>query len=103
MIALVLISQATPLFKDRKKFTLMADPLLQGKFPVKGLFQALAVAAMCLQEEPDTRPLMDDVVTALTHLAVQKAGEKDTASESLKSAGHVGSFRATSSFGEQRG
>lgn len=98
-----LIDWATPLFKDRKKFTLMADPLLQGKFPVKGLFQALAVAAMCLQEEPDTRPLMDDVVTALTHLAVQKAGEKDIASESLKSAGHVESFRATSSFGEQRG
>lgn len=94
--------QAQPLFKDRTKFTLMADPLLKGKFPVKGLFQALAVAAMCLQEEADTRPYMDDVVTALTHLAVHKSGEKDMAGESIKSAGHVESFRAISSAGSER-
>ncbi|CAL0334612.1 unnamed protein product [Lupinus luteus] len=96
-----LIDWATPMFKDRMKFTLMADPLLKGNFPVKGLFQALAVAAMCLQEEPDTRPHMDDVVTALTHLTAQKHGEKDIAAESMKSAGHVESFRATTSFEEQ--
>ncbi|KAE9599049.1 putative protein kinase RLK-Pelle-RLCK-VIIa-1 family [Lupinus albus] len=97
-----LIDWATPMFKDRMKFTLMADPLLKGNFPVKGLFQALAVAAMCLQEEPDTRPHMDDVVTALTHLTAQKHGEKDVAAESMKSAGHVESFRATTSLEEQR-
>lgn len=49
----------------------MADPLLQGKYPVKGLYQALAVAAMCLQEEASTRPLISDVVTALEFLAVK--------------------------------
>ncbi|KAK7245842.1 hypothetical protein RIF29_40694 [Crotalaria pallida] len=98
-----LIDWATPLFEDRNKFSLMADPLLKGNFPVKGLFQALAVAAMCLQEEPDTRPLMDDVVTALAHLATQKTGENDIAGDSLISAGHVESFRATSSFDEARG
>ncbi|CAL0301174.1 unnamed protein product [Lupinus luteus] len=96
----VLISQATPLFKDRKKFTLMADPLLEGNYPVKGLFQALAVAAMCLQEEPDMRPQVDDVVTALMHLTTQKHEEKDIVSDSLKSEGHVESFRATPSFKE---
>ena len=105
MIVLVLIWQAQPLFKDRKQFSLMADPLLKGQFPVKGLFQALAVAAMCLQEEADTRPYMDDVVTALAHLAANKTEEKDIAGETIKTAGHVESFRATQSFrvGEQRG
>lgn len=63
--------QAKPLFKDRRKFTLMADPLLEGNFPVKGLYQALAVAAMCIQEEASTRPLIGDVVTALEYLAIR--------------------------------
>lgn len=97
-----MIWQAQPLFKDRNKFTLMADPLLKDKFPVKGLFQALAVAAMCLQEEAETRPSMEDVVTAIAHLAVHKTEEKDIAGESLLTAGHVESFRATNSMGSER-
>lgn len=63
------------MFKDRRKFTLMADPLLEGKYPIKGLYQALAVAAMCLQEEAATRPMMSDVVTALEYLAMTKIEE----------------------------
>lgn len=58
----------------------MADPLLGDNYPTKGLYQALAVAAMCLQEEADTRPLISDVVTALEFLAnkVDGEGEKVT-------------------------
>ncbi|XP_051127625.1 probable serine/threonine-protein kinase PBL7 [Andrographis paniculata] len=66
-----LVAWARPLFKDRRKFPKMADPLLQGRFPMRGLYQALAVAAMCLQEQAATRPLIGDVVTALTYLASQ--------------------------------
>jgi hypothetical protein len=47
----------------------MADPLLDMKFPLKGLYQALAISSMCLQEEASSRPLISDVVTALTFLA----------------------------------
>ncbi|CAK9171590.1 unnamed protein product [Ilex paraguariensis] len=65
-----LIAWAQPLLKDRRKFTLMADPLLEEKYPVKALYQALAVAAMCVQEEASTRPLISDVVTALEYLAM---------------------------------
>ncbi|KAG6409367.1 hypothetical protein SASPL_127406 [Salvia splendens] len=64
--------QARPLFKDRRKFSQMADPTLHGQYPARGLYQALAVAAMCVQEQPNMRPLMADVVTALTYLASQK-------------------------------
>lgn len=46
----------------------MADPLLDRKFPVKALNQAVAMAAMCLQEEASVRPLMSDVVTTLSFL-----------------------------------
>lgn len=50
----------------------MADPTLQGQYPMRSLYQALAVAAMCVQEEPTMRPAIADVVTALTYLASQK-------------------------------
>lgn len=66
-----LVAWARPLFKDRRKFPKMADPILQGRFPMRGLYQALAVAAMCLQEQATTRPHIGDVVTALSYLASQ--------------------------------
>lgn len=68
---LPLCLQARPLFKDRRKFPQMADPLLHGQYPVRGLYQALAIAAMCVQEQPSMRPLIADVVTALNYLASQ--------------------------------
>ncbi|CAM8911865.1 hypothetical protein QQ045_033112 [Rhodiola kirilowii] len=66
-----LVAWARPLFKDRRNFPKMADPLLKGRYPTRGLYQALAVAAMCLQEQAATRPLIGDVVTALSYLASQ--------------------------------
>ena len=63
--------QARPMFRDRRKFCQMADPLLQGRYPKRGLYQALAVTAMCLQETAASRPLIGDVVTALSYLASQ--------------------------------
>ncbi|GFZ11098.1 protein kinase superfamily protein [Actinidia rufa] len=64
-------NQARPLFKDRRTFSQIADPMLQGQYPVRGLYQALAVAAMCVQEQPTMRPVIADVVTALSYLASQ--------------------------------
>ncbi|XWS59743.1 hypothetical protein CRYUN_Cryun08bG0147700 [Craigia yunnanensis] len=72
-----LVAWARPLFKDRKKFSQMADPMLQVHYPQRGLFQAFAVAAICVQEQPNMRPLIADVVTALTYLASQNF-EPDT-------------------------
>lgn len=84
--------QARPLFKDRRKFSLMADPTLQGHYPPRGLYQALAVAAMCVQEQPTMRPLIADVVTALTYLASQNytpglGGTSNPGSSRLRSPG----------------
>ncbi|XP_044473058.1 probable serine/threonine-protein kinase PBL23 [Mangifera indica] len=73
-----LVTWAAPLLKDRKKFSIIADPLLEEKYPQKGLAQALAVAAMCLQEEADMRPLMGDVVIALEFLANKNEGDGST-------------------------
>ncbi|XP_004493931.1 probable serine/threonine-protein kinase PBL7 [Cicer arietinum] len=67
-----LVAWARPLFKDRRKFSQMADPMLQGQYPSRGLYQALAVAAMCVQEQANMRPVIADVVTALSYLASQR-------------------------------
>ena len=60
------------MFRDRRKFSQIADPLLQGQYPMRGMYQALAVAAMCVQEQPNMRPVIADVVTALNYLASKK-------------------------------
>ncbi|XP_061366662.1 probable serine/threonine-protein kinase PBL7 isoform X1 [Gastrolobium bilobum] len=67
-----LVAWARPLFKDRRKFSQMADPMLQGQYPPRGLYQALAVAAMCVQEQANMRPVIADVVTALSYLALHR-------------------------------
>ncbi|OAY34254.1 serine/threonine-protein kinase PBS1 isoform X1 [Manihot esculenta] len=66
-----LVTWARPLFNDRRKFSKLADPQLQGRYPMRGLYQALAVASMCIQEQAAARPLIGDVVTALSYLANQ--------------------------------
>ncbi|KAF8405543.1 hypothetical protein HHK36_010450 [Tetracentron sinense] len=63
--------QSRPFFKDRRKFVQLVDPLLQGHFSVRCLHHAIAITAMCLQEEPKFRPLIGDVVVALEYLASQ--------------------------------
>ncbi|KAJ1698461.1 hypothetical protein LUZ63_006973 [Rhynchospora breviuscula] len=78
----VLVQWATPLFKDKKNFTKMVDPLLEGEFPLKSLYQAVAIAALCLSEEPTSRPVISDVVSALEFIAIPKA-------ESLGSSGEL--------------
>lgn len=59
------------MFNDRRKLPKLADPKLQGRYPMRGLYQALAVASMCIQGEAASRPLIADVVTALAYLASQ--------------------------------
>ncbi|XP_074558831.1 putative serine/threonine-protein kinase PBL26 [Curcuma longa] len=66
-----LVAWAMPLLKDQQRFPELVDPLLQGDYPAKGLCQAAAVAAMCVQEEPSVRPLMTDVVAALSFLTIE--------------------------------
>lgn len=68
LIILITNKQAQPYFKDPKTYPDMADPNLNKQFPEKDLNQIVAVAAMCLQDEPSVRPLMSDIVTTLSFL-----------------------------------
>ncbi|KAK9733904.1 hypothetical protein RND81_04G100000 [Saponaria officinalis] len=63
-----LVAWATPYFKETSRHRELADRLLHGDFPMKGLNQAVAIASMCLQDEASVRPVMCDVVSALSYL-----------------------------------
>ncbi|XP_026396488.1 receptor-like cytoplasmic kinase 185 [Papaver somniferum] len=53
------------------EFTALADPLLKGRYPEQGLYQALSLAAECLQSKDASRPRIGDVVNVLSNLASQ--------------------------------
>ncbi|KAF3336995.1 Serine/threonine-protein kinase [Carex littledalei] len=80
-----LVMWAQPMFRDQKRYKDIVDPLLKRHYPEKGLNQAVAVAMMCLQEEPTSRPLMTDVVVALSYLTVSPDGETDFSSHTTVS------------------
>ncbi|KMT13851.1 hypothetical protein BVRB_4g076950 [Beta vulgaris subsp. vulgaris] len=65
-----LVTWAQPIFREPKRFPDLADPRLNREFPVTSLNQAVGICAMCLQEEPSVRPLIGDVVAALSFLAI---------------------------------
>ncbi|KAL0440490.1 UNVERIFIED_CONTAM: putative serine/threonine-protein kinase PBL21 [Sesamum latifolium] len=66
-----LVAWSRPFLKDRRKFVQMVDPLLEGRFSVRSLHHAIAITAMCLQEQASFRPLISDIVMALEYLASQ--------------------------------
>lgn len=63
-----LVVWSRPFLRDRRNFVKMADPLL-GRFSVKTLNQAVAIASMCLHEDPSLRPAISDIVEALEYLS----------------------------------
>ncbi|CAE6104659.1 unnamed protein product [Arabidopsis arenosa] len=65
-----LVAWAQPIFRDPKRYPDMADPLLRKNFSERGLNQAVAITSMCLQEEPTARPLISDVMVALSFLSM---------------------------------
>lgn len=66
--------QAHPFLKDQKKYRQLVDPLLRGRFPRRCLNYAIAITAMCLNEEANFRPLITDIVVALEYLISQSRG-----------------------------
>ncbi|XP_038717532.1 probable serine/threonine-protein kinase PBL21 isoform X5 [Tripterygium wilfordii] len=66
-----LVSWSRPFLKDQKRFPQLVDPLLQGRCPRRCLNYAIAITAMCLNEEQNFRPFIGDILMALEYLACQ--------------------------------
>lgn len=69
-----LLEWARPLLKDRKNLRQLADQKLQDQFSDSVLRRAIDIALMCLQDNPQSRPSMQDLVSAMKYLATQKFG-----------------------------
>ncbi|XP_010679976.3 probable serine/threonine-protein kinase PBL7 isoform X1 [Beta vulgaris subsp. vulgaris] len=76
-----LLDWARPLLKDRKNHMQLADPRLNGQFPMSALHRAVEVAAMCLREKANARPTMNEVVLAMNYLTSKKHGRPRSISE----------------------
>ncbi|KAJ8433562.1 hypothetical protein Cgig2_018115 [Carnegiea gigantea] len=64
-----LVAACTPYLKDRRKYIELMDPRLRGQFPARSARHLIAVAAMCLYENPSERPHISEIVKALDFLA----------------------------------
>ncbi|XVE84199.1 hypothetical protein DITRI_Ditri16bG0151100 [Diplodiscus trichospermus] len=64
----VLVDWARPMLKDGMNILELADPLLRGHFSKSTLKKALEVASICIQENANSRPSINDVVIALNYL-----------------------------------
>ena len=63
-----LVEWARPHLGERRRFYRLLDPRLEGRFSIKGAQKALQLAAHCLSRDQKARPLMSEVVEALTPL-----------------------------------
>ncbi|XP_026428674.1 probable serine/threonine-protein kinase PBL7 [Papaver somniferum] len=54
-----------------KKFKEIADPLMKGQYPYRGLVQALGLVKMCIHRKFIKRPPIAEVVTTLSKIASQ--------------------------------
>ncbi|KAK9692039.1 hypothetical protein RND81_09G237300 [Saponaria officinalis] len=79
-----LVTWAQPIFREPKRFSDLSDPRLNKEFPVTSLNQAVGICAMCLQEEPSVRPLIGDVVAALSFLSVPQPNTTPASTQAEK-------------------
>ncbi|KAF8408051.1 hypothetical protein HHK36_007192 [Tetracentron sinense] len=63
-----LVEWARPHLGEKRRFYRLLDPRLEGHFSIKGAQKAAQLAAHCLNRDPKARPLMSEVVEALSPL-----------------------------------
>ncbi|KAF9594755.1 hypothetical protein IFM89_034738 [Coptis chinensis] len=59
-----------PFLSDTKKFQLIIDPRLQGKYSVKSVLKLAAVAKKCLMRHPKARPKMSEVLQLVKQIEI---------------------------------
>ncbi|KAF3331896.1 serine/threonine-protein kinase CDL1-like protein [Carex littledalei] len=58
-------------FLNSRGYMHLADPLLNGCYPKRSLYQLAEVISLCLKEQPHMRPSMCDLTSALEHVVSQ--------------------------------
>ncbi|XP_057434337.1 probable receptor-like protein kinase At1g80640 isoform X2 [Lotus japonicus] len=69
-----IVTWAMPQLTDRSKLPNIVDPVIKNTMDLKHLYQASAVAVLCVQPEPSYRPLIKDVLHSLIPLVPMELG-----------------------------
>jgi hypothetical protein len=63
-------------YVNENDFTILVDAGLQDQYNKAAFYQALCVAALCVNEAPKNRPAIADIVQALTMISEMKASQR---------------------------
>ncbi|KAK8693266.1 hypothetical protein V6N13_070857 [Hibiscus sabdariffa] len=91
----ILVDWARPKFKDGKNVTNLVDPLLRGHFSKSGLQKAVEVAVMCIEENANSRPSVNDIVKALEYFNSHPYNSDEAKRDSAKEPGNSNSPKET--------
>ncbi|XP_010543404.1 PREDICTED: probable receptor-like protein kinase At5g47070 [Tarenaya hassleriana] len=69
-----LLEWVRPYLSDTKKFRLILDPRLEGKYPIKSVQRLAVVANRCLVRNPKARPKMSEVLEMVTKIVEASSG-----------------------------
>ncbi|CAN6576595.1 unnamed protein product [Malus baccata var. baccata] len=71
-----LLDWVKPYLSDVKKFRLIIDPKLEGKYPLKSAQKLAIVANRCLVKLPKNRPKMSEVLEMVNQIIEASSGQK---------------------------
>ncbi|XP_010477459.1 PREDICTED: probable receptor-like protein kinase At5g15080 [Camelina sativa] len=80
-----LLEWVRPYLSDTRKFKLILDPRLEGKYPIKSVQKLAVVANRCLVRNPKTRPKMSEVLEMVTKIVEASSGNGSPQLVPLKS------------------
>ncbi|XP_010494959.1 PREDICTED: probable disease resistance protein At5g47260 isoform X2 [Camelina sativa] len=69
-----LLEWVRPYLSDTRKFKLILDPRLEGKYPIKSVQKLAVVANRCLVRNPKARPKMSEVLEMVTKIVEASTG-----------------------------
>lgn len=71
-----LLEWVKPYLSDLKKFRLIIDPRLEGKYPLKSVQRLAIIANRCLVRLPKSRPKMSEVLEMVNQIIEAPSGQK---------------------------
>ncbi|KAI3437504.1 Protein kinase domain-containing protein [Psidium guajava] len=86
-----LLEWVRPYLSDSKKFKLIVDRRLQGKYHIKSVYKLATVANKCLHKNAKLRPKMSEVLELVNEVARESTGmDSSNSLMSVETQGHTG-------------
>ncbi|KAJ0989580.1 hypothetical protein J5N97_007936 [Dioscorea zingiberensis] len=89
-----LVRWATPQLHDIDSLSKMVDPALNGIYPAKSLSRFADIIALCVQQEPEFRPPMSEVVQSLVRLMQRASVVRRSSNDELGFPSKISEYEA---------